>query len=157
MICRLTANGQQWVVNAYVLALAALVAIGGKLGDRFGRVSTFRAGVITFFLASAACGLAPQGELGQDWLIAARALQGVGAALMMPVSAVIVMAAFDVRERGRAMAIYVGLSQVFLAIGPLLGGVLTEHVVAGGLLAQRAGRHRGAGARAHRPPGQHSD
>ena len=124
----LTANGQQWVINAYVLALAALVAIGGKLGDRFGRVSTFRAGVITFFLASAACGLAPQGALGQDWLIAARALQGVGAALMMPVSAVIVMAAFGVRERGRAMAIYVGLSQVFLAVGPLLGGVLTEHV-----------------------------
>ncbi|MCW2526199.1 MAG: stp 8 [Pseudonocardiales bacterium] len=124
----LSAGGQQWVVNAYVLAMAALVAIGGKLGDRFGQVTTFRLGVITFFLASALCGLAPHAAIGQNWLIGARALQGVGAALMMPVSAVIVMAAFDVKQRGRAMAIDVGLSQVFLAVGPLLGGVLTEQV-----------------------------
>ena len=124
----LTASGQQWVVNAYVLAMAGLVAIGGKLGDRFGQVSTFRAGVILFFLASAACGLTPRGTMGESWMIAARAVQGVGAALMMPVSAVIVMAAFAVHERGRAMAIYVGLSQVFLAVGPLLGGILTQQV-----------------------------
>ena len=124
----LSASGQQWVVNAYVLAIAALVAIGGKVADRFGGVSTFRVGVITFFLASAGCGLAPHGDLGQSWLITARALQGVGAALMMPVSAVIVMAAFGIKERGRAMAVYVGLSQIFLAVGPLLGGVLTEKV-----------------------------
>lgn len=124
----LTASGQQWVVNAYVLAMAGLVAIGGKLGDRFGQVSTFRAGVILFFLASAACGLTPRGAVGESWMIAARAAQGVGAALMMPISAVIVMAAFAVQERGRAMAIYVGLSQVFLAVGPLLGGILTQQV-----------------------------
>jgi EmrB/QacA subfamily drug resistance transporter len=124
----LSASGQQWVVNAYVLAIAALVAIGGKVADRFGGVSTFRVGVITFFLASAACGLAPHGSIGQSWLITARALQGVGAALMMPVSAVIVMGAFGIKERGRAMAVYVGLSQIFLAVGPLLGGVLTEKV-----------------------------
>src|ERR1700712_4978691 len=78
----LSAGGQQWVVNAYILAMAALVAIGGKLGDRFGQVTTFRLGVITFFLASALCGLAPHAAIGQNWLIGSRALQGVGAALM---------------------------------------------------------------------------
>ncbi len=124
----LTAGGQQWVVNAYVLAMAALVALGGKLGDRFGGVTTFRIGVVLFFVASLACGFAPPGDLGQAWIIAARALQGAGGALMMPVSAAIVMGAFEVRERGRAMAIYAGVSQVFLAVGPLLGGLLTETV-----------------------------
>jgi MFS family permease len=124
----LSATGQQWVVNAYVLAMASLVALGGKLGDRFGGVTTFRLGVLIFFLASTACGLAPHGPLGEPWLIAARVLQGAGAALMMPASAAIVIGAFGVSERGRAMAIYAGISQVFLAIGPLLGGLLTESV-----------------------------
>ncbi len=124
----LSASGQQWVVSAYVLAIAALVAFGGKLGDLVGRVTTFRWGVLVFFLASAACGLVPEGPSGQGLLIAARAVQGVGAALMMPVSAALVMAAFPQRERGRAMAAYAGISQVFLALGPLLGGYLTEYV-----------------------------
>ena len=124
----LSASGQQWVVSAYVLAIAALVAFGGKLGDVLGRVSTFRWGILIFFLASAGCGLVPAGPSGQGWLIAARAVQGVGAALMMPVSAAIVMAAFPVKERGRAMAAYAGISQIFLAMGPLLGGYLTEYV-----------------------------
>ncbi len=110
----LPATGQQWVVNAYVLAMASLVALGGKLGDRFGGVTIFRLGVVTFFLASMACGLAPHGPLGEPWLIAARVLQGAGAALMMPASAAIVFGAFGVSERGRAMAIYAGISQVFL-------------------------------------------
>ena len=116
------------MVNAYVLALAALVAFGGKLGDVLGGVTTYRAGVALFFLASLGCGLAPTGPAGQTVLIGCRALQGVGAALMMPASAAIVMAAFAAAERGRAMAIYAGISQVFLAIGPLLGGFLTEYV-----------------------------
>lgn len=124
----LTPTGQQWVVNAYVLALAALVAFGGRLGDLLGGVRTFRLGVVVFFLASVGCGVAPQGGLGEPWIIACRALQGAGAALMMPVSAAIVVNAFGVRERGRAMAVYVGISQVFLAVGPLLGGVLTAAV-----------------------------
>lgn len=119
--------GQQWVLNAYVLALAALVALGGKLGDKFGGVTTFRIGVAVFFVASALCGLAPHGTWGEPWIIGARALQGVGAALMMPVSASIVINAFT-EKRGRAMAVYVGISQVFLAVGPLLGGLLTEAV-----------------------------
>jgi len=84
--------------------------------------------VVIFFLASMGCGLAPHGSFGEPWLIAARVLQGAGAALMMPASAAIVIGAFGVAERGRAMAIYAGISQVFLAIGPLLGGLLTEAV-----------------------------
>lgn len=124
----LTATGQQWAVNAYVLAMAALVAIGGKAGDRFGPVTTFRAGVTLFFAASVGCGLAPHGDLGEPTMIAFRALQGGGAALMMPVSASIVMDAFPAVRRGRAMAVYAGISQSFLAVGPLLGGALTQAV-----------------------------
>lgn len=124
----MSAAGQQWVVNAYVLAMAALVAVGGKLGDRLGGTTMFRIGVITFFVASAACGLAPAHHWGPAWLIASRVVQGAGAALMMPVSAAIVINAFAPRERGRAMAVYAGISQVFLAVGPLLGGVLTQLV-----------------------------
>jgi MFS family permease len=118
----LTPTGQAWVINAYVLAMAALVALGGKLGDKLGGVTTFRIGVVIFFFASIGCGLAPHGSIGEPWIIAARALQGAGAALMVPASAAIVIGAFAVRERGRAMAMYTGISQVFLAVGPLLGG-----------------------------------
>jgi MFS family permease len=116
------------VVNAYVLALTALVAFGGKLGDRVGGVRTFRIGVAGFFVASALCGLTPAGGLGEAWIIAARALQGAAAALMVPTSGAIVISAFPVQERGRAMAAYAGISQIFLAIGPLIGGALTESV-----------------------------
>lgn len=122
----LTPTGQQWVANAYVLAMAVLVAFGGRVGDLLGGVRTFRLGVLVFLVASAACGLAPAGPLGEPLIIAGRAVQGAGAALMVPVSAAIVISAFDAGARGRAMAIYVGISQVFLAAGPLLGGLLTE-------------------------------
>lgn len=124
----LSPTGQQWVLNAYVLAMAATVAVGGTLGEKFGGVRVFRVGVALFSLASAACGLAPEGDLGGPVLIAARVVQGFGAALMVPVSAVIVMNTFSTRERGRAMAAYVGISQLFLATGPLVGGLLTETI-----------------------------
>jgi EmrB/QacA subfamily drug resistance transporter len=120
----LSADAQQWVVNAYVLAMAALVACGGKLGDLIGRVTTFRLGVAIFFLASVACGLAPTAV----FVIVARIAQGVGAALMMPATSAIMIGTFPLQQRGRAMAMYAGISQVFLAAGPLLGGVLTEWV-----------------------------
>lgn len=124
----LSSSGQQWVVNAYVLAMAACVALGGKLGDRLGPVTCFRVGVIVFFGASVFCGIAPTGGGGELWILAARAAQGIGAALMMPVSAKIVMDAFPISDRGRAMAVYAGVSQIFLAIGPLIGGALTEWI-----------------------------
>ncbi len=118
----LTAAGAQWVVNAYVLAMAAAVAVGGKLGSKWGPVTTFRAGVIAFLVSSACCGLAPNATC----MVAARIAQGLGAALMVPVTASIVMAAFPTSMRGRAMGAYVGISQIFLALGPLVGGTLTE-------------------------------
>ena len=121
-------TGQQWVVNAYVLALTALVAFGGKLGDRIGGVRTFTLGVLGFFLASAACGLAPADASGEAWIVVARAAQGAAAALMVPTSGAIVISAFPMQERGKAMAAYVGISQIFLAAGPLVGGALTQAV-----------------------------
>lgn len=117
-------SGLQWIVNAYVLSLAVTVALGGKLGDMFGRVRAFLVGVVLFALASAFCGLAP----GEGVIIAARVFQGLGAALMLPSSAAIVIESFDIRERGKAMAIYVGVAQAFLALGPLLGGFLTQYL-----------------------------
>ena len=115
---------QQWIVNSYMLALAATVACGGKLGDRIGRTTTLCAGVIIFLVASVACGLAPDGMT----LIGGRLAQGIGAALMCPVSGAIVIDAFGPRERGRAMAIYFGLGQVFMSLGPFMGGLLTQAV-----------------------------
>jgi EmrB/QacA subfamily drug resistance transporter len=114
----------QWIVNAYLLTIAALVAVGGRLGDLFGETLVFRAGAIVFLVGSALCGLAQE----DWWIIAARVLQGVGAAAMIPSSQAIVVNTFDVSERGRAMGIYAGISMVFLALGPLVGGVLTEDV-----------------------------
>jgi EmrB/QacA subfamily drug resistance transporter len=116
--------GVQWIVNAYLLALAMLVALGGRLSDLLGRERAFRVGAATFVVASAACGLAG-GEAG---IVAARALQGAGAALMAPATAAIVVGAFAPHERGRAMGVYSGVSMIFLALGPLVGGVLTAGV-----------------------------
>jgi EmrB/QacA subfamily drug resistance transporter len=112
----------QWVVNAYTLSLAALILLGGSLGDRFGRRRIFVLGVSWFALASLACALAP----GVAWLIAARAVQGVGAALMMPGSLAIISAAFDADDAAPAVGIWSGLTGVATAAGPLLGGWLVQ-------------------------------
>ena len=112
----------QWVVNAYLLAIASLVAVGGRLADMFNRVNVFLLGVAVFVVASALCGLADD----EAWLLIARGIQGVGAALMIPASAALVINAFPLKERGRAMGIYAGVSMIFLSLGPLVGGLLTE-------------------------------
>ena len=117
-------TGLQWIVNAYLLSLAVLVALGGRIGDLLGNERTFRIGALVFVLASAGCGLAGK----ESEILVARAIQGVGAALMLPASGAIVMAAFGPKERGRAMGVYAGVSMVFLALGPLVGGLLTEGV-----------------------------
>jgi EmrB/QacA subfamily drug resistance transporter len=122
----LSPTGQQWVVGAYVLALAAFVALGGRLGDVLGRVRTFKLGMVVFALGSVACGLAPVSGWGEAWIIASRAGQGIGAALMMPASAAIVISVFAPAARGRAMAAYAGISQLFLVVGPVVGGLLAE-------------------------------
>jgi EmrB/QacA subfamily drug resistance transporter len=112
----------QWVVNAYLLALAAFVAVGGRLGEIFGQGRVFKIGAVVFLVASAACGFAES----DAFIITARAVQGIGAALMIPPSGALVINAFSVKERGRAMGIYAGISMIFLALGPLVGGLLTQ-------------------------------
>jgi len=120
----LSSTQLQWVVNAYLLTLAAFVALGGRLSDMIGRVPVFLIGVIVFISASATAGLSTE----PVHILASRAVQGVGAAMMVPASQAIVTDAFPVEERGRAMGIYAGISMAFLALGPLIGGLLTEHV-----------------------------
>src|SRR5256885_16729252 len=120
----MTQTGLQWVVNAYLLSLAALVAVGGRLGEMFGQARMFKLGAIVFIAASAACGFAQT----DAWLIGARVVQGVGAAIMIPPSGAIVINTFGVEERGRAIGAYAGISMIFLALGPLVGGLLTQGV-----------------------------
>jgi EmrB/QacA subfamily drug resistance transporter len=112
--------GLQWTVNAYTLTLAGLILLGGSLGDRFGRRRVFVIGVVWFALASALCGLAP--NIGV--LIASRALQGVGGALLTPGSLAIIQASFAPGDRPRAIGVWSGLGGVAGAIGPFLGGWL---------------------------------
>ncbi len=114
----------EWIVTAYALSFAVFLLTGGKLADRFGRRRVFLIGLVTFTLSSLACGLA--GSAGM--LIGARAVQGVGAALMMPATLSIISAVFPARERGTAIGIWAGVSAMALAIGPLIGGLLTEKV-----------------------------
>ncbi len=110
----------QWVVTAYMVTLAAFLLLGGALGDRFGRARVFAIGVGWFSLASAACGLAPNAGL----LVAARALQGVGAALLAPASLAILQASFRAKDRPRAIGAWSGLGGLATAAGPLVGGYL---------------------------------
>ena len=112
----------QWTVNAYVLALAALILLGGSLGDRFGRRRVFVIGVVWFGVASLLCGLAPDIEA----LIAARALQGIGAALLTPGSLALLQASFVPDDRARAVGAWSGLGGIAAAIGPFVGGLLVE-------------------------------
>lgn len=113
---------QQWVVNAYLLTLAILIVIGGRLSDIFGNRRSFLFGLSGFLLSSILCGIAPNGA----FLIASRAIQGIFGAILIPNTSVVVINAFPAKERGKAMGVYVGSSAIFLALGPLIGGFFTE-------------------------------
>src|SRR5207248_1903524 len=114
----------EWIVTAYALTFAALLITGGKLGDMFGRRKMFIVGLVVFTLASLACGLAPSA----GFLIGARAVQGIGAALMNPATLSIIVATFPPKERGQAIGIWAGVSALALAIGPLGGGLIVENL-----------------------------
>lgn len=118
-----TITDVQWVIEAYALFLGALILVGGSMGDQFGRKRVFLFGVTFFTLASVLCGIATS-----PWaLIISRALQGIGAAFLVPGSLAIISATFDASERGRAIGAWSGFSAITTAIGPVSGGWLVEH------------------------------
>ena len=122
----LTSTGVQWAVNAYLLTLAAFFAFGGRLADTVGHRKMVTLGVIVFAGASALCGLTPTGSLAETWIVLFRAIQGFGGAIMFPAALAIVVQTFPLRERGKALALFFGIAGGLTAIGPVLGGYLTQ-------------------------------
>lgn len=122
----LTSTGVQWAVNAYLLTLAAFFAFGGRLADSVGHGKMVVIGVIVFAAASFLCGLTPKGGAAEAWIVAFRAVQGVGGAIMFPAALAIVVQGFALSERGRALALFFGIAGGLTAVGPVLGGFLTD-------------------------------
>lgn len=113
----------QWINNGYLVALAALILLGGSLGDRLGRRRMFVTGTVVFAVASVLCGLAPTAEI----LIVARLLQGIGGAMLTPASLALLQGSFVADDRGKAIGAWSGLGGVATAVGPFVGGVLIDH------------------------------
>jgi EmrB/QacA subfamily drug resistance transporter len=122
----LSATGVQWAVNAYLLSLAALFAFGGRLADTVGHKKMVVLGVIIFAAASTMCGLTPKGSLAEAWLVTFRVIQGAGGAIMFPAALAIVVQTFALHDRGKALADFFGIAGGLTAVGPILGGFLTQ-------------------------------
>ena len=122
----LTRSGSQWVINAYLLALAATFALGGRLADVLGPRRMVLIGIVGFAGSSALCGATPKGSAAEAWLVVFRVIQGISGAIMIPAALAIVVATFPVNERGKALAIFFGVSGGLTAVGPIAGGYLTQ-------------------------------
>jgi EmrB/QacA subfamily drug resistance transporter len=122
----LSPTGAQWIVNGYLLSLSALFALGGRVADVFGHRRVVLIGVSTFALFSALCGATPTSSIGETWIIVFRILQGASAAFLFPAALAIVVGAFPVNERGKAMAIFFSISGGLTSVGPIAGGYLTQ-------------------------------
>jgi len=121
----LHASGAQllWIVNAYLLMLAAFILVGGSLGDKYGRKKIFMLGIALFIVASLVCGISPSIQ----WMISARILQGIGGALMIPGSLAIISASLQPNRRGRAIGTWSAATTLVTVVGPVLGGILADH------------------------------
>jgi EmrB/QacA subfamily drug resistance transporter len=122
----LSATGAQWIINGYLLALASLFALGGKLSDVLGHRRMVIVGIVGFAGASALCGAAPTGRYGETWLIVFRVVQGAFGALMFPAALAIVVNAFEPQERGKALAIFFGITGGLTSVGPIAGSFLLQ-------------------------------
>ncbi len=122
----LSSTGMQWAINAYLLSLASFFAFGGRLADTVGHKKMVVLGVIVFAGSSALCGLTPAGGAAEAWIVIFRLTQGIGGAFMFPAALAIVVQTFDLHQRGRALALFFGIAGGLTAIGPILGGYLTQ-------------------------------
>ena len=123
---KLSPTAAQWIVNGYLLSLAALFPLGGRVADIIGHRTTLLGGVFFFALFSALCGATPTSSAGEVWIIAFRVLQGASAAFLFPAALSIVVSSFDVSERGKYLAVFFSASGALTSVGPIVGGYLTQ-------------------------------
>src|SRR4051795_1916510 len=123
----LSATGAQWTVTAYALATAAFIALGGRLGDIIGHKRIVAIGIVLFAGASTVCGLTPDTSAAEPWLIVCRVLQGVGGALLIPSTTVLVLNSFPPEERGKGLSVFFIVAGLFTAVGPIAGSYLTQY------------------------------
>ncbi len=121
----LSSTGVQWVVTGYLVAMAAVFALGGRLADVLGHRTMVLVGTIVFITASALCGATPETSIAEAWIVTFRVIQGAGAAMLFPAALAVIVSAFPVERRGRAVAIFFGAAGGLTSVGPFLGGYLT--------------------------------
>jgi EmrB/QacA subfamily drug resistance transporter len=123
----LSATAAQWTVTAYALSTAAFIALGGRLGDIIGHKRIVAIGIVLFAGASTVCGLTPDTGAAEPWLITCRVLQGIGGALLIPSTTVLVLNSFPPEERGKGLAVFFIVAGLFTAVGPIAGSYLTQY------------------------------